>query len=85
MGGRPVNSSAAFVPRTVPVAGGPHRAFPAGGSYRSERTGQPAVLTDEGCYPVTAECKVCHGPIRLDRLLQMEWAHAPAAGGGGGS
>jgi hypothetical protein len=74
-----VNSSAAFVPRTAPVPGGPHRAFPVGGTYRSERTGALAVLTDEHCYPVTAECKVCHGPIRLGQLLQMEWRHAPAA------
>ena len=76
-----MSSSADFVPRRVPVAGGPHRPVPVGGTYRSERTGRPAVLTEATSYPVTAECQVCHGPIRLEQLLQMEWRHVPAGGG----
>jgi hypothetical protein len=58
--------------------GGPHQAIPAKDTYVSERTGEQATLTDESCYPVTARCKICEGPIRLARLTQMEWAHAPA-------
>jgi hypothetical protein len=52
-----------------------HRALPVAGRYVSERTGQPAVLTDESCYPVTARCKACGGPIRLAVLMQWEWVH----------
>lgn len=72
------NSSAAVVHRAGAFAGAPHQAVPLDGTYVSERTGQPATLTDEGCYPVVAECKVCHGPVRLRVLMQMDWQHAPA-------
>ena len=61
-----------------PRAPGGHQALPVPGSYLSEQTGQPAVLTESTAYPVTAECKVCHRPIRLDKLEQMEWLHVPA-------
>lgn len=78
-----MSSSADFVPRLGSRAGGPHRATPVGGTYRSELTGQPAVLTEAGCYPVTAECEICHGPIRLERLMQMEWTHDLTGQGAG--
>jgi hypothetical protein len=65
-------------PVDFPGHPGGHQALPVRGSYRSERTGQPAVLTDDGAYPVTAECKTCHGRIRLDHLIQTDWRHAPA-------
>lgn len=66
----------------IPDADGVHWAKPVQGSYRCERTGESAKLTDAGAYPVVAECKTCHGRIRLKWLVQMEWEHVPAPAAG---
>ena len=42
-----------------------------------EADGKPATLTDGADYPVSGECKICHGRIRLGHLMQWEWQHAP--------
>ncbi len=55
-----------------------HTAIPLDGSYLREADGKPASLTNGADYPVTAECRVCHGRIRLGHLMQWEWLHAPA-------
>jgi hypothetical protein len=55
-----------------------HTPVPVGGTYKRETDGKPASLTDGADYPVTAECKICHGRIRLGHLMQWEWQHAPA-------
>ena len=55
-----------------------HTATPAAGSWKAKDgtaiNGQPGT----GDYPVSASCKICRLPIRLDSMLQMEWEHAPA-------
>jgi hypothetical protein len=55
-----------------------HTGTPLGGSYVRVEDGEPANLLEESEYPVAARCKICREPIRLDRLRQMEWRHAPA-------
>jgi hypothetical protein len=55
-----------------------HTATPVDGTYVREADGEPASLINDADYPVGAECKVCHGRIRLRILVQMEWEHAPA-------
>lgn len=54
-----------------------HTAVPLGGSYVREKDGEPASLLCDADYPVAAECKICHGRIRLGRVMQMDWRHAP--------
>lgn len=76
-GGQAVSAA---LPVTLTDSG--HQALPARASYVSERTRQAAVLTDESCYPVTARCAACGGPIRLAAFLQMEWAHVAEAAQG---
>lgn len=56
-----------------------HTAVPLGGSYVTEEHGTPASLLRDADYPVVAECKICHGRIRLGQVMQMEWRHAAAA------
>jgi hypothetical protein len=51
-----------------------HIGYPLTGSYVTE-DGRPADFSCEGHYPITAECKNCHRPIRLTNRLQMEWSH----------
>ena len=51
-----------------------HIGYPVEGSYVSE-DGRPADFSLDGHYPITAECKKCHQPIRLAGRLQMEWSH----------
>ena len=63
---------------------GIHQALPVRGSYRSEKTGQPANLMNASDYPVAGERHWCHGQIRLATRNQMEWVHdatAPASTG----
>ena len=54
-----------------------HVALPKSGTSTKEN-GEPASLLNKADYPVTAECKICGGRIRLDHLVQMEWRHVPA-------
>jgi hypothetical protein len=54
-----------------------HTATPKGGTYAREADGKPARLANRGDYPVTAECAICHGLIRLGFFMQWEWQHAP--------
>jgi hypothetical protein len=63
-----------------------HIATPSHGTWTRERDGQPADSRVESDYPITAECRICQGRIRLNRLMQMEWRHVPAevAATGGG-
>ena len=51
-----------------------HIAYPVDRLLRHRRR-QPADFSREGHYPITAECKKCHQPIRLASRLQMEWSH----------
>ena len=51
-----------------------HIGYPVTGSYVTE-DGRPAEFSCEDHYPITAECKNCHRPIRLAGRLQMEWSH----------
>jgi hypothetical protein len=51
-----------------------HIGYPVTDSYVTE-DGRPADFSCEGHYPITAECKNCHRPIRLTSRLQMEWSH----------
>ena len=51
-----------------------HIGYPVEDSYVTE-DGSPADFSCEGHYPITAECKRCHRPIRLAGRLQMEWSH----------
>jgi hypothetical protein len=55
-----------------------HIATPLQGSWAREAGGGPVDMRNESHYPLTATCKVCRRPIRLARLMQMEWTHAPA-------
>jgi hypothetical protein len=55
-----------------------HTAIPLG-PFTREQDGEPASLLCDADYPVAGECKICHGPIRLARVMQMDWRHAPAA------
>lgn len=57
---------------------GTHEALPIKDSWYEERTLHPANLKNAFCYPVIAVCQRCHVRIRLARLTQMEWTHAPA-------
>jgi hypothetical protein len=54
-----------------------HAAIPLGGSYVTKKGDLSASLMRDSDYPIVAECKVCHGRIRLGQVLQMEWQHAP--------
>jgi hypothetical protein len=54
-----------------------HVPIPLADSYVTERGGQPANLLRDGDYPVVAECKICHGRIRLGQVMQWDWRHAP--------
>jgi hypothetical protein len=54
-----------------------HVASPKSGTYTREN-GDRASLLNKADYPITAECKICGGRIRLDALMQMEWRHVPA-------
>ena len=56
-----------------------HTATPVTGTYTVEDGGAPARLLYPEDYPVLAECKICHGTIRLDFMMQMEWRHVPVA------
>lgn len=51
-----------------------HIGYPVEGSYVTG-DGSPADFSVDGHYPITAECKRCHEPIRLAGRLQMEWSH----------
>jgi hypothetical protein len=51
-----------------------HTGYPVEGSCVNE-DGSPADFSVDGHYPITAECKNCHQPIRLHTRLQMEWSH----------
>ncbi len=55
-----------------------HVPMPRTGTYTRVNGGGRASLLAEADYPVTAECKICEGKIRLDHLLQMDWRHVPA-------
>ena len=55
-----------------------HTAVPVAGTYVREADGEHASLTDGADYPVSAECRICRGHIRLGMLVQMDWEHAPA-------
>ena len=55
-----------------------HTATPVDGTYVREADGEPASLTNGADYPVSAECKICRGRIRLRMLVQWEWEHVPA-------
>lgn len=37
-----------------------------------------AQRRDDLSCDITAECKICHGQIRLDQLMRMEWRHVLA-------
>jgi hypothetical protein len=65
----------------IPKAPGGHAGEPAKGSARRVSDGQPADLLRPADYPLTADCTGGDGPIRLERLAQVEWTHVPAAGG----
>jgi hypothetical protein len=54
-----------------------HTANPLTGSYVTEKTGEPASPLRDSDYPVIAECKICHGRIRLGQRTQTDWQHAP--------
>lgn len=54
-----------------------HTPIPLGGSFTREQDGEPASLLCDADYPVAGECKICHGKIRLARVMQMDWRHAP--------
>ena len=53
-----------------------HTAIPLDGTYVREADGKPASLIDGADSPVSGQCKICHGRIRLGHLLQWEWRHA---------
>ena len=62
-----------------------HIARPMADTYIMEEDAKPASLLCDADFPVVAECTVCHGRMRPDAVLQMEWYHervAPAVTGG---
>jgi len=62
----------------LPKVTGSHEATPVKDSWYSERTQHPANLLADFDYPVIAVCETCHGRIRLDFKIQMQWRHADA-------
>jgi hypothetical protein len=56
-----------------------HTAWPEGGTYVRENDGEHVGLLNGADYPIAAECKICHGLIRLDHLMQLEWRHVPVS------
>jgi hypothetical protein len=63
---------------------GDHQADPVKDSWYEEESQHPANLLAVASYPVIAVCKRCHGRIRLDEKVQMEWVHVPGADQGTG-
>jgi hypothetical protein len=62
----------------IPAGTAGHAAEPAAGSCVRENGGGRANLLENADYPVIAHCRICHGRIKLDYLLQAEWRHEPA-------
>lgn len=60
----------------VPVDGSGHVATPEAGTFK-KADGSPADLMYAQSYPVTADCKACGRPCRLEHKLQLEWRHVP--------
>ena len=64
-------------PSFTPADSAGYVASPKSGTYTKEN-GDPVSLLNKADYPITAECKICHGRIRLDHPMQMNWRHVPA-------